>query len=505
MLTLVADHILFLSFIPYKSAPLFGKIIANFYLHSYNNNIVKIDRYNILFIFSILIIIFGFSSCLEETEDHFPDIVASDESEYEFYYSQKVDHNNPDDDRYFLQRYFYDPIYASLDDAPILLSLCGESNCYEENLFQQITEHAEYLGARIIVLEHRYYGKSFPVENLSADNLQYLTVNQVLQDIYEFQNWFTQIYNLTGKWIVLGGSYGGNLAAYYRALYPEMVVGALASSAPIIVKENFYQYDEFCKTDLGEECSQNVKSVVDEVVEAMSDPERMIEIKKLFELTEMDSDIDLLEAVVSTATFVVQYGVYAIKANFCDNINSADDTLTAYAEFTIYLNDFFEIDLYDYTIETLSDETIYEESSISSRRAWLYQTCTEFGYFQTTSSDRENSFFPEMWDLDYFYDICETLFGIKTPPDVETTISLYYEPLVDSSTTNILFTNGSSDPWSVLSLTDEEELTNSNISIYVIEDAVHCEDIYASYSEDSDELIASRTLFRDLATIWLSE
>lgn len=122
-------------------------------------------------------------------------------------------------------------------------------------------------------LEHRYYGQSQPFRsisyffiffyylkqysinelifaifqiylcfnrNTSVESLKYLTVDQSLEDIKNFievvNNYTPDVCN---KWILFGGSYAGNLAAWARMMYPELIFGAVSSSAPVQVEFNF--------------------------------------------------------------------------------------------------------------------------------------------------------------------------------------------------------------------------------------------------------------------------
>lgn len=43
------------------------------------------------------------------------------------------------------------------------------------------------------------------------------------------------------KVITIGGSYPGNLAAWFRLKYPSVTTGSIASSAPVTAKTNFYR------------------------------------------------------------------------------------------------------------------------------------------------------------------------------------------------------------------------------------------------------------------------
>jgi hypothetical protein len=135
----------------------------------------------------------------------------------------------------FGQRYWIDSQYAQGENAPVLYHICGEGDA-EQGYFlnDNAIAWAKVLGAHLVYLEHRYYGKSLPFSDLSTEHLKYLTLGNVIEDLATFQKWVTAKSGWKGKWISLGGSYSGTLSAIYRQKHPELVVGALASSAPMI-------------------------------------------------------------------------------------------------------------------------------------------------------------------------------------------------------------------------------------------------------------------------------
>lgn len=77
--------------------------------------------------------------------------------------------------------------------------------------------------------------------DLSVANLRYLTSEQALADAAYFIQEITVQYSLpTGtRWIVFGGSYSGNLAAWLRYKYPHLVQGAMSASGPVLAKTDF--------------------------------------------------------------------------------------------------------------------------------------------------------------------------------------------------------------------------------------------------------------------------
>ena len=78
-----------------------------------------------------------------------------------------------------------------------------------------------YVGANmeglLISLEHRYYGDSQPFDDWSTPNLKYLTSQQALADIASFIDGLNDSLNRKADWIVIGGSYPGALAAWFKS------------------------------------------------------------------------------------------------------------------------------------------------------------------------------------------------------------------------------------------------------------------------------------------------
>jgi pimeloyl-ACP methyl ester carboxylesterase len=151
-------------------------------------------------------------------------------------FKQNIDHFGALPGQTFAQRYWMDSEYATSGaDAPVIYHLCGEGDCTEDYfLHDNAIAWAKTLGAHLVYLEHRYYGQSLPFADLSAEHLAYLTLNNEIEDLATFQKWISNTEGFHGKWISVGGSYSGTVSALYRQAHPELVVGALAASAPMI-------------------------------------------------------------------------------------------------------------------------------------------------------------------------------------------------------------------------------------------------------------------------------
>ncbi|KAI0502481.1 hypothetical protein KFK09_017434 [Dendrobium nobile] len=103
--------------------------------------------------------------------------------------------------------------------------------------------------ALLVFIEHRYYGTSKPFGEKSyesADKLGYLNSAQALADYAVLIR--SLKHNMSAESspvVVFGGSYGGMLAAWFRLKYPQIAIGALASSAPILQFDDITPWSSF--------------------------------------------------------------------------------------------------------------------------------------------------------------------------------------------------------------------------------------------------------------------
>jgi len=148
-------------------------------------------------------------------------------------FQQPIDHRTS---ATFAQRYWQNSSFVKdARTAPVILHICGEADCTDGYfLNDSALDWARDLGAHVVYLEHRFYGKSIPFADMSVDHMSSLTLDNILEDLANFQRSISAKNGWQGKWIVVGGSYSGTLAALYRQKHPELVVGALASSAPMV-------------------------------------------------------------------------------------------------------------------------------------------------------------------------------------------------------------------------------------------------------------------------------
>ena len=101
---------------------------------------------------------------------------------------------------------------------------------------------------------------------MSRANLKYLTSEQALNDVANFIEYFKKKHRLPhNKWIVFGCSYAGNLAAWLRLKFPNLVAGAIASSAPVHATVNFQNYLKVATESLDLNCISQLAEEIEEI------------------------------------------------------------------------------------------------------------------------------------------------------------------------------------------------------------------------------------------------
>lgn len=386
---------------------------------------------------------------------------------------------------------------------------------------------AQKYGALIVSLEHRFYGQSIPFygecghDCLNLTNLQYLSSEQALSDLSVFIEFIkTNRYNSLNinKTIIIGGSYAGAMSAWMRSLYSDFVDAALASSGPVNATEDFYQYDQSVSTGLhDDQCVQNIHLAVN--ASDIDIDNNFDTVKKVLGCQVMSNKDDMRYALADAVAYAVQYNKETgsdqqrLRRNLCDIMNGTDEPAQKYYRFfnSLIRNLSTDCDGFADTREQLSDTTGVDGES---GRQWYWQSCREFGFFQTAPA--QNPLRSPHIDLPYHHDLCAYIFNASySVPDTAGTNARYGG--VNPKGTEIDFTNGELDPWHVLSIYPDQPTTapsssspgltapngtsadsgsgamadpNPNWGVYMVKGGSHCSDLTSPGSDSMTDDIA---------------
>jgi len=444
----------------------------------------------------------------------------------EKWFEQQLDHFAPNDQRTWKQRFhtyseFFDPTNK---DAPVFLEISGEGQASASKF--QASNMADNLARQFkaysIQVEHRFYGKSQPFKDWSAENLLYLTSEQALADLANFIQFMndttTELQNR--KWIIFGGSYAGALSAWMRLKYPHLVAGSISSSAPVQAQLDFPEYMEVVQQSLGPQCSRQVKIAFEELVNwASASSSTLIKLFNLCDLkiTKEKTRKNFFSTIIDQFAGVVQYNEDNRKGNnvtidmICEIMTQENENGSS-NENVIKLSKVYKLInkdqkkcnnvSYEKSVEDLKNITIDFDGA---GRQWTYQTCNEFGYYQTTTS--ENQPFPAgILDLKFFTDMCEDVYGKKFNLDyikkaIARTNMIYGGRNLKAD--KVFLINGSIDPWHALSLLNYEYYQTSS---YFINGTAHCAEMYPESPNDKPGLSIARELIaKRIATFLKSD
>ena len=178
----------------------------------------------------------------------------------------------PHSNNFFDLRYWFDGQYYK-KGGPVIVLAAGEvSGLTRLPFLEHGIAHilAKETNGVAVILEHRYYGTSFPVPNVTVENLRFLDTEQALADTAYFAEHIIfpglEDHDLTAgttPWIIYGGSYAGAFAALARKIYPEAFWGGISSSGVTAAIVNYWQYHEAARLYAPGACANNTALVVD--------------------------------------------------------------------------------------------------------------------------------------------------------------------------------------------------------------------------------------------------
>jgi len=441
----------------------------------------------------------------ESTAEDQPDPTA-------LWFQQELDHFDAQNQGTWKQRYYVNNTFWQ-KGGPIFVNIGGEGaiDAREVAGHWMISSYAQTYGALVVSVEHRFYGKSQPLPDLSTANLRYLHSRQALADLANFISSLKQGYNSVQSPVVtFGGSYPGALAAWFRMKYPHITAGSVASSAPVFAVLDFYGYMDVVDKSLasvsGETCDRRIQlatKTLDRLVATVEGKETLRTSFNICQPLVTEKDITTLYAnLMGNFQGVVQYdeeGSPITIKTVCDimETGSDSDSFNNYIKVNQLLNNHTCIECnYNATINAVQ-QTGQQAAGVGMRQ-WMYQTCVEFGYFQTTDSD--NQPFGDRVPLAYYTDMCRDIFGFNFPPRVNET-NIYYGGKNPRGSSNIDFVNGSFDPWHALSII--EDFTSTVVSTFV-QGTAHCDDMLLPRNGTTprDMIIAQKEI-RSRIGMWL--
>ncbi|KZT44433.1 peptidase S28 [Sistotremastrum suecicum HHB10207 ss-3] len=400
------------------------------------------------------------------------------------WFRQPLDHFS-DSGHTFLQRYWYsDKHYKT--GGPVIVLDGGETSGANRLPFLDtgiVEILANATGGLGVILEHRYYGQSIPVQNFSTDSLRWLDNAQSAADSANFManiKFSDELDNLTAPgtpWIYYGGSYAGARAAHMKILYPDLVFGAIASSAVTHAQIDYWEYLDLIRTAAPKDCSDHLVNSIKLVDFALAHPHLRGPIKKLFGLEGLKNDEDfgsLLEAPLSSWQAQVwdpEVGSTAFD-NFCKYLNKEPWNKGLMAEVSsIFAGQSVDLSIINYAAyirerivsQCPEDKTVeecfgtgnkrdFEDDSLKAKwRPWTFQVCTEWGYFIGAPPDPERPrIISRVVTTEWLHSVCAKAFpdgkdmSIPTWPNVTSVNSLGD---FDLAADKLAFIDGDIDPW----------------------------------------------------------
>eukprot|EP00933_Yihiella_yeosuensis_P007376 TRINITY_DN112381_c0_g1_i1.p1 TRINITY_DN112381_c0_g1~~TRINITY_DN112381_c0_g1_i1.p1 ORF type:complete len:570 (-),score=105.80 TRINITY_DN112381_c0_g1_i1:156-1865(-) len=476
------------------------------------------------------------------------------------YVEQPQDHFDKSNPNTWRQAYWVnDTFWTPGSSAPIFLCVGGEgppldSSAVRQSLHCDIA--VEWLAekkALMFAIEHRYYGchnmSACPVSDLTKpDALRFLSSHQAIEDVANFVRTMNEEHNLKSdqnRWVTWGGSYPGMLAGWSRLKHPELIHAAVASSAPVAAALDMPEYFDHLafaysvadnRVGGSAACRDAIRAGHQWIETEFSKGAAGIsEVEKRFgqhpgSLGRLEDRINWAGSGV--ANFPGQENDPLCTEPAC-NIAKVCTIMTS-SELGDEVERLIALRVAQGIVPSKEMEsrkprkslmpTLREGRSqhLSSLRQklmlrkqvaqqpdyWLYQTCKEFGFYQTCELGSECMFVRGIMNLSFFTDSCKVynVSADEVKQNIDATNEFYGGRLPTGPDGKlgscVLWPNGEVDPWSTLSVLKSP--SKEQPTLYV-DGASHHSWTWPSRAGDQKSVISARQQIRDTVTDFLSQ
>ncbi|KAF4617719.1 hypothetical protein D9613_006175 [Agrocybe pediades] len=414
------------------------------------------------------------------------------------WFKQPLDHFDKNSKETFHQRYWVSTRhYKPRKGAPVIVLDGGETNGEDRLPFLDtgiVEILARATGGVGVVLEHRYYGASIPVSNFSTDALRFLDNEQSAADSANFMknvkfNGIDEDLTAPGTpWIYYGGSYAGARAAHMKVLYPDLVWGAIASSGVTHAALENWQYMDIIRTAADPKCSAHLVNSIEKIDSILSSGRGIFkrQLKSLFGLGGLEHDDDFVSVLESplgswqSKNWDPKVGSTKFD-EFCAALSHPFGHVSAeslelpfeHPDRMVQIEGDFALDIsiinyaawikknvvsrcpegtnVEECFGTYDDDSYLDTGLDQTWRLWLFQVCTQWGYFTTAPPDQKlPRIVSRLLTLGYESKICKQAFP---PGDHFTVPSLPNVTAVNAlgdfwiAADRLAIIDGEVDPW----------------------------------------------------------
>ncbi|XP_073965790.1 putative serine protease K12H4.7 [Choristoneura fumiferana] len=434
--------------------------------------------------------------------------------------SVRLNHFKASNNDTFRMRYYYNDEFAT--DGNVVIFVGGEWAIHpawaQAGLAHEV---AEATGAALFYTEHRFYGDTRPSADTSVEDLRFLTVDQALGDLAQFIQHVKSDSFEDGKYkdgavALVGCSYAGSMATWMRLAYPHLVDAVFSDSGPLHAQEDFPEYLEVITEALRSQgsaaCVASVADAVQQLQALLNTATGAQTVSDMFNTCspiQAGAPLDLATffwfGITETFAYLVQYATPGDIPDACAVLtdSSVSDPVQRLATW---------VRSQEWTqpcIETRYSVVVAEHTNTSYdapqavMRLWTYQTCVEYGWYQTTSSDDQP--FGGTVPLEYFHQMCRDFFS-----------SYFDENLLRSgiSRTNLLFGGlthlpdrvvtvaGGLDPWAPMGPTAAH--ATAQAPVYVVPTVSHCRAIQSTATSETQALGDAKRAVIDHLVYWMT-